>query len=317
MRPEVSVVVPSYNHGRFLDECLGSVLASEADLELIVVDDGSTDDSRQRLRAFADDPRLRIFEQENRGAHAALDRGIDLARGDLVFLLNSDDVFEPERIPRFVERFAAEPDVAVVSSWLRVIDEAGGDLGVKRAWQNMPPWPRPATGPGLAELGDPVLALLETNYVATTSNVAFRRRLIANHGLRFQPLRYTHDWDFLLSSAAFGPLVVIEEPLVRYRVHSSNTIAEGTEEGTGTMRFEILWTVARHARRICRRCEERGTDPEELGARTWASLPRFGCDELLAQLLLLRGEGEDPPPAYEALLDESHPFRRRAIEALA
>jgi len=119
MRPQVSVVVPSYNHGRFLEECLGSVLASDADLELIVVDDGSTDDSRQRLRAFADDPRVRLFEQQNQGAHAALDRGVGLARGDLVLLLNSDDVFEPDRIPRFVERFEAEPGAAVRLSWPR------------------------------------------------------------------------------------------------------------------------------------------------------------------------------------------------------
>jgi glycosyltransferase involved in cell wall biosynthesis len=314
--PLVSVVVPSYNHGRFLDECLGSVLDSDADLELIVVDDGSTDDSRERLREFAGDPRVRVFEQPNQGAHAALGRGIDLARGEFLFLLNSDDVFEPERIPRFVERFAAEPEAAVVTSWLKVIDANGGELGVKRGWQNMPPWPRPTSGPGLADLDEPALALLETNYLSTTSNAAFRRRLIADQDPRFLPLRYTHDWDFFLAAAAHGPLAVVEEPLVRYRVHSSNTIAEGSAESTGTMRFEILWTVARHARRICRRFEERlGAD--ELRGRTWASLPRFGRDLLLAQLLLLRGEDDEPPPSYDALLAESHPFRRRAIEALA
>ncbi|MEE8524537.1 MAG: glycosyltransferase [Thermoanaerobaculia bacterium] len=316
MRPLVSVVVPSYNHGRFLAQCLGSVLASDADLELIVVDDGSTDDSRARLKAFADDRRVRIFEQQNQGAHAALNRGVDLARGDLVFLLNSDDLFEPDRIPRFVERFESEPDVAVLSSWLRVIDEAGGDLGVKRAWHNMPPWPRPTAGPGLADLGDPVLALLETNYVATTSNVAFHRRLVSEHSLRFLPLRYSHDWDFLLAAAGYGPLILVEEPLVRYRVHSSNTIAEGTDEGSGAMRFEILWTVARHARRISRRFTGR-METEELRDRMWESLPRFGSDELLAQLLLLRGEGEEPPRSFESLLDETHPFRQRAIEVLA
>ncbi len=315
LSPQVSVVVPSYNHGRFLDECLGSVLASDADLELIVVDDGSTDDSRERLRTFADDPRVRVFEQENQGAHAALNRGISLAQGELVFLLNSDDVFEPERIPTFVERFAADPDLVVLTSWLRVIDEAGGELGIKQAWHNMPPWPRPTYGPGLADFGEPVLALLETNYASTTSNFAFRRRLNSEHGLCFAPLRYTHDWDFLLAAAAFGSVAVIDEPLVRYRVHSSNTIAEGTAEGTGTMRFEILWSVTRHAARICRDFAET-LEVDELRRRLWASLPRFGRDDVLAQLLLLRGDADEPPPAFESLLDDSHSFRSRAIEVL-
>jgi hypothetical protein len=165
-------------------------------------------------------------------------------------------------------------------------------------------------------LADPTLALLSSNYVATTSNVAFRRKLFTEGGLRFAPLRYTHDWDFLLAAALRGRLEVIDEPLVRYRVHPSNTIAEGRADSTGVMRFEILWTVARHARQICRRCVENGLDADDLRQRLWASLPRFGRDELLAQLLLLRGEDEDSPSFYEALLEPDHRFRRRAIEVL-
>ncbi len=125
--PRASVVIPSYNHGRFVEAAVESVLDQDADLELVVVDDGSTDDSRERLAPFAADPRVRMVEQQNRGAHAALNRGLGLAGGQILFILNSDDLFEPGRVRRFLERFAADPGIAVLASWLRVIDEGGGE----------------------------------------------------------------------------------------------------------------------------------------------------------------------------------------------
>ncbi len=314
--PRASVVIPSYNHGRFVEAAVRSVLDQDADLELVVVDDGSTDDSRERLAPFAADPRVRMVEQQNRGAHAALNRGLGLAGGQILFILNSDDLFEPGRVRRFLERFAADPGIAVLASWLRVIDEGGGELGIKEAWRNMPPWPKPEPGPGLADTGEPALALLESNYVATTSNVAFRRRLFTDGGLRFRPLRYTHDWDFLLAAAGHGEIAILDEPLARYRAHRRSTIGEGRDRGMGVMRFEILWTVARHAQAVCRRFAARGMDPGDLRRRLWSSLPRFGCANVLAQLLFLRGEGEEAPAAYDALLEEGHPYRRRAISVL-
>ena len=104
----VSVVIPSYNHGRFVEAAVASVLDQDADLELVVVDDGSTDDSVERLARFAGDPRVKVFEQENRGAHAALNRGLGLARGEIVFILNSDDLFEPGRVRQILQRFDAD-----------------------------------------------------------------------------------------------------------------------------------------------------------------------------------------------------------------
>lgn len=343
-RPEVSVAIPSYNHAAYIEAAVASVLdqggpESGLELELVVVDDGSRDDSVERLRAI-DDPRLRLEVQENRGAHAALERAIGLCTGDLVFILNSDDLFAPGRIKTLIERFRQEPGTVLCASWLEVIDDAGQRLGIKEAWRNMPPWPRPRPGPGLAELGDPLLALLESNYIATTSNVAFRRSLVSEPGVGFAPLRYAHDWEFLLAASRHGDVALIPEPLVGYRVHASNTIAEGrqesgeqdeeeatppdehekgTEKGQGAMRFEILWLVARHAPWVLRRAAERPDLPDwdELVARAWRGMPRFGRDDLLAQLLALRGNGDAPPPHYDRLLDPAHPWRRAAIQALS
>lgn len=312
----ISVIVPSYNHADYIEACLGSVLAHrDPTLELIVVDDGSSDDSLERLNSLRGDPRLKIYPQNNQGAHAALNRGLELSHGELIFILNSDDAFAPERIPHFVERFKAEPDLILLCSWLHIVDEQDKVLGVKEGYRNLPPWPQPRPGPSLSQTGDLQLALLETNFIATTSNIAFRRSLIAKHQLRFTTLRYTHDWDFILAAGQFGAYSLIEEPLARYRVHATNTIREGQDElGMGTMRFEILWTVARHAARVLGRFE---TPPHDLQARAWRSLPHFGCETILNQLLLMRGDDLQPPAAYDRLLDKDHPFRQRAIAVLA
>lgn len=304
-----SVVIPSYNHGIFLEACVGSVLVADVDLELIVIDDGSRDDSVERLRAIAD-PRLRLEVQENRGAHAALNRGLDLCRGEICFVLNSDDRFHFERIDRFLEAFRIDPKLAALASWLEIVDGDDRPLGIKRAWHNLPPWPRPENEPGLADLGDPALALLESNYLSTTSNIAFRTA----RAPRFAPLRYTHDWDFFFALCQRGLLRVIEEPLVSYRVHGENTIAEGRGRGEGTMRFEILWTVAAHAAGVLRRAG--GHSSGDLVSRLWRSLPRFGRPDLLTQLLAWRGDDSEIPTSYRHLLRPDHPFRRRAVEAL-
>lgn len=321
--PAASVVIPSYNHGRYIEEAVGSVLGQEADLELVVVDDGSRDDSRQRLQSI-DDPRLRLILQDNQGAHAALNRGIAACRGGVVFLLNSDDRFHRRRLASFLERFEQQSDLCLLTSWLQLIDAHGREMGVKEAWHNMPPWPQPKPGKGFNDDAEPGLALLQSNYVATTSNVAFRRLWWQQQALSFAPLRYTHDWEALLAAACRGSMAILPEPLVSYRVHTRNTLAEGRAEqpdsslrGEGAMRFEILWTVARHAHPLCRRFAARGHDPDELRRRLWRSLPRFGRDDLLAMLLQLRGDAPAPSPCFDALLQPQHPLRRRMVELLA
>lgn len=314
--PTTSVVVPSYQHGRFLLECVTSALDDGAD-EVVVVDDGSTDDSLTRLETLQSESRLVVIAQENRGADVAIARGLDVARGEVAFILNSDDAFVRGRIPRLRELFATRPELAVAASWIEVVDSDGRRLAVKEAWRNLPPWPRPGRGPGLADTGDPQLALLESNYVATTSNLACRRTLVAGGAVELQPLRYAHDWDLVLALLEHGEMAVVPEPLVRYRVHGENTIGEGSDAGQGRMRFEIEWVVARWARRVLAR---RGDGVAGLTARFWASAPRFGGDALLAQLLALRGETTRPPAAYDALVDPAHPLhaawtRRLANEA--
>jgi len=317
MNPTVSIIIPSYNHEAFVGRAIESVLATDTiDLEVVVVDDGSTDSSRERLQAYQDDARVRVHLQDNRGAHAALNRGIELAHGNLIFVLNSDDAFDPRRIPVLIRRLEENTEAALAASWIEVVDAHDAQLGVKEAWRTLPPWPAPTSGPFLSALGDPRLALLETNWISTTSNIAFPAAIVRERGLRFAPLRYAHDWDFILSACHLGAIELVEEPLVRYRVHGDNTIGEGTDEGQGRMRFEILWVVARHAMRLIRSSATSDAELVHLREALSTSAPTFGCDAIFDQLLLLRGGDEAPPPAYDALLEPGHPFSKAAIDVL-
>ncbi len=319
MNPKVgvSVIIPSFNHEAFVGRAIDSVLAEhDVELEVVVVDDGSTDLSRERLAVYREDPRVRIHLQENLGAHAALNRGLDLAGGAFIFILNSDDAFDPRRIGKLVQRLKKNRDASLAASWIEIIDADDAHLGIKQAWNNLPPWPAPTPGPFLSALGDPRLALLESNWISTTSNIAFPAAHVREHGLRFAPLRYAHDWDFILSACQVGTVELVEEPLVRYRVHGANTIGEGTDEGQGLMRFEILWVVARHAMRLIRSSAGSAAEVASLRSLLSTSAPTFGCDGIFDQLLLLRGADDAPPPAYEALLEPEHPFTKAAIELL-
>lgn len=313
--PRFSVLIPSYNHVDFLRQAVESALLQDPEqVEVLLLDDGSSDGTSQLLRELEGLPGLRIERQENAGAANTLNRLLKEARGRYCAILNSDDVYRPGRLLRLAEMLEKNPGAIIATSWIRIIDEGGRELGLKEAWMNLPPWPRPHSGPTAEDLGDPTLALLQTNWVSTTSNILFRRDRIEERMLRFSSLRYCHDWDFLLSAAHFGEIALAEDHLLDYRVHGANTIAEGTDAsgGQALMHWEILWTVARHAARVL----ELQRPGEELGEDIFRSLPHFGHQGLLVQLLALRGSTPTPPGVYEALLEPGHPFRETALRSL-
>ena len=314
----VSILIPSFNHADYISQAIESATASATlDIEVIVVDDGSTDNTRERLEKYGSDPRIRTEYQTNRGAHAALNRAMDLASGEYISILNSDDTYSADRLPRLVKQFGTRRDVAIASSWIQIVDDKGENLGIKKAWQNLPPWPSSSSGPCLGDLSDPTLALLETNYISTTSNLVFRRELVTKHGLQFRALRYAHDWDFALSASCHGSVVVVPDPLVNYRVHGSNTIREGKEDSVGEMRFEILWVVARHALSVLRTKAGEKNSLGELLRLARNSMPTFGRRDVLDELLLIRGASDQAPIAFMRLLYPLNPYREACVRALA
>lgn len=118
--PQVSVLLPVYNGGRFLREAIDSILGqSYADFELIVVNDGSTDDTHDIVSSYAD-PRLRYIRQDNCGLSATLNKAIGLARGRYLARQDSDDLSYPERLKRQVEYLDAHPTCGLVGTWAEI-----------------------------------------------------------------------------------------------------------------------------------------------------------------------------------------------------
>jgi glycosyltransferase involved in cell wall biosynthesis len=216
----VSVIVPLYNHARFVVDAVRSALAQGPVLrEVVVVDDGSTDNSAETLlAACGGDPRLVFWSQPNRGAHAAINAGLMRATGEVLTILNSDDIYASGRLDRLVGVLDAEPGVDLVATGLRFIDADGSS--VSNAWYG-------EALRSLDALGDLGTALVNGNFVMSTSNLAFRRGLLERTGL-FAPLRYAHDLDFMLRALALGHrfTVLTGEALLSYRLHATNTIKE-------------------------------------------------------------------------------------------
>lgn len=315
--PRYSVLIPAFNHAKFVEEAVTSALDDGGNqVDVIIVDDGSTDKTPDVLAHLASDSRVTVHRQDNQGAHAALNRLLTLGRGEFFFILNSDDAFENGRLKHLADMLDQNPQATLACSYLKIVDANGQEIGIKHAWRDLEPWPTPLPPPHLADFNDPILALLQTNWAATTSNFVFRRRTVIEHNLSFSNLRYTHDWNFILNASRFGEIIVVEDPSMRYRVHANNTIKEGGTDAQAVMRFEVLWTVACHAAPTLTRAVQRGFDPDQLKDCLMRSLPTFGREDLLYQLLALRGITDTPPPSYDALLRPEHPLRRAMVLAL-
>jgi glycosyltransferase involved in cell wall biosynthesis len=220
----VSVVVPSFGHVSHLEEALRSVAAqSYPSLELIVVDDASPDGSArlaERIlgeRAFADrfEGRVRLIVHEsNEGAHAAINRGLGVAQGDLLTILNSDDAYAPERIATLVPALR-ECEAGLAFTRVEYVGDADSTFASERFRLRR-------HQDGIARHASVGFACLCSNVAITTGNLFFTRALWEAAG-PFASLRYCHDWDFLVRAVAWTEPIFVARPLYRYRLHRQNS----------------------------------------------------------------------------------------------
>lgn len=218
-RSSISVVIPLYNHENYIDSALDSVISQTVSAtEIIVVDDGSTDASWQRLQKRASkDARIIAWSQSNRGAHHTLNTAIERATGDYISILNSDDCYLPGRFDACVKTLESNPEADVVCSALKFIDGQGK--------QQRNSWYHQALN-FYQKSGDLALSLINGNFLMTTSNLFIRRKIFSEIG-GFSNLRYAHDLDFFLRLLGHNKTILwLEPPLLQYRMHSTNTIDE-------------------------------------------------------------------------------------------
>lgn len=222
-----SVVVPSYNHARYVGEAIASIVAqTRPPDEIVVVDDGSTDDSAGRLDAIAREHagRVRLVVRGNRGAAATLNEAIAMASGEWIAILNSDDRYPPHRLETMHGAVAASG-----ADWgfsrVDFIDADGRAIGAgvsTLADEHR----RLADGVGACDTVG--FAFLEGNRAITSGALHFRKSLWERVG-GFADLRYNHDWDFCLRATRFAEPRFVARPSYDYRLHGANTILESHE----------------------------------------------------------------------------------------
>jgi glycosyltransferase involved in cell wall biosynthesis len=200
----VTVFVPVFNAEKFLAEAVESILGQTfTDFELLVVDDGSTDRSIEILESFGD-RRIRISRNDrNRGRSYTRNRGIELARGEYLSVLDADDLCEPDRLERQVQFLDAHPNVAAVGSSATYIDENSNAAYICRV---------PASN-------DEIHQRIFQSNCFVHSSVTFRRQVLIDIGGYNPDLQQAEDYELFLRLIAHHRLANIEEPLVQYRIH--------------------------------------------------------------------------------------------------
>jgi glycosyltransferase involved in cell wall biosynthesis/SAM-dependent methyltransferase len=199
--PIVSVIIPCFNLGRYLHDAISSVIAQTAQpIELIIVNDGSTDPFTRLLLDHIDHSQISVIHQHNRGLPAARNRGIQAARANYICCLDADDRLRPEFFERALPQLVADPAVGFVSSFYQEFD--GHDGTIQHVACNLPD-------------------MLVMNRAMVTS--LFRREAYESAGGYCESLSGMHDWDLWIGMLAAGyRALVIPEILFEYRVRDGS-----------------------------------------------------------------------------------------------
>lgn len=210
---DVSVIIATHNRETLVAEAIDSVLAQSMKVrEIIVVDDGSTDNTRRRLTQYGS--RIRAFFQSNQGASQARNFGIREARGQWIAFLDDDDVWLREKIERQMQLAQQDPELGLVYCSDYAVDEHLQVRHTRHAVHD--------------NRGDVFEKLLVRNFIFTSCVMA-RRDPIEQAGLMDPSLRFGEDWDLWLRIAARHPVDFVPEPLVLYRQSATGCLTRDTK----------------------------------------------------------------------------------------
>ncbi|MGA2465064.1 MAG: glycosyltransferase [Thermodesulfobacteriota bacterium] len=214
--PKVSVVIPAYNHEKYVGEAIQSVLDQTfQDLELIIINDGSTDNTETEILKFKDE-RIRYFSQENRGLSATLNRGIELARGEYFNFLPSDDAFYPEKFEIQLKSFEGDKGdtgLGLVFAYPQLVDAKGREITDDPAaqWAIVPYETKEEIFP----------ALFERNFLSAPAAL-IKMDCLKKVGIFDESLKYAQDYDMWMRVLKYFDIRLLKQPLVKYRWHGGN-----------------------------------------------------------------------------------------------
>ena len=208
--PLVSVILPVYNGAQTISATLKSVFQqSIQDFELIIVDDGSTDQTLEVI-STVDDPRLKVFSYPNAGVATTRNRGVAHASGKYVSFVDADDLWTPDKLALQLKALESTPDAAVAYSWTDYIDQEGRFI---------------AEAQRVAFSGDVYAELLRRDFLESASNATIRRQAFLACGGFDPSLSGAADWDLFLRLAKRYAFVAVPHPGVLYRLLSSSMSA--------------------------------------------------------------------------------------------
>jgi glycosyltransferase involved in cell wall biosynthesis len=299
--PLVSVVVTTFNQAPYIAEAIRSALAQTyRNREIIVVDDGSTDDSPKVLAGFG--TAISTIRQPNQGVAGARNRGIRAARGLLLAFLDGDDRWHPDMLRRLVEAYERFPDSGLIACDARSFD---GDR-ILRASLLPSSVVRSEAG------DDPVVSckclehLIRGNVIATTTQIMIPRRVVDDVGLSDPAFRVSSDYDLYLRIALKYPFTFVREQLADWRylptsvsgpaelrhfVWTADDVAilrKFQRRAPPAHRSGVLDTLTRKARRVAKQAYRRGRNTDQQWARAylWQLCRRSGGDHVVAIYLI-------------------------------
>lgn len=209
--PTISVVIPAYNAERTILETIKSVQQQTfSDFEIIVINDGSSDQTLELL-SQVEDSRLKIYSYNNSGLSTARNRGISHSTGEYIAFLDADDLWTPEKLELQLAALQKQPAAGVAYSWTNFMDEKGESF---------------RTGEPIWFEGNVYTHLLDGNFIASGSNPLIRKKAIESVGGFDSTLRSCEDWDFWLRLAACWEFVVVPKPQILYRLSSGTMSAK-------------------------------------------------------------------------------------------
>jgi glycosyltransferase involved in cell wall biosynthesis len=210
--PTVSVIIPAYNRADYIQETVNSVLSQTyTDYEIIVINDGSTDQTEEALRPFIENGSIRYIWQENQGEAASRNHAMRLAQGRYYAFLDSDDLFLPAKLEKQVAFLDAHPEVGLVHSSFIKFSEDGPDLGFRDM--------SPLTGNIYPKI------LMDWSRLIVPSTVMVRASVIADVGDFDLNVGWGPDQEMWRRISRKYPIGVIPEALSKYRVHPGNISA--------------------------------------------------------------------------------------------
>jgi glycosyltransferase involved in cell wall biosynthesis len=252
----VSVLIDTYNHERYIEQAIVSVLNQDfpaEEMEIVVVDDGSTDRTPEIVRKF--EPRVRLIRKANGGQASAFNVGIAETKGEIVVFLDGDDWWAREKLKAVVEAFEKNPGIAAVGhGYFEVIDKDQPkqmDVPEKSCLLNLSNPEAART----AEIGRSFLG---------TSRLAVRREALQKIGPIPDELFFCADTPILTLVLALGGALILDQPLCYYRIHSGNLFAlRGTDKAKLRRILEIRKFLQAH---IPKRLAELGVPQEIIDA---------------------------------------------------